>query len=278
MTTVAQAFNQGMNVWQENQDAPWGKLRYKMVLANLALHLTKPNQAILDVGGGNGIEGILLAQQGHHVTLVDFSSEMLKAARSTVDGLNLSSQVMLQQADVIDLPQLFGNEQFDVVLLHNVLQYVPDADAALRAIHAVLRADGFLSLGIINPYSEVLGPALRELDLVTALDNIGTKVKKQNIFGLTHPLYTLEELEQMLHRCGFRLQTFYGVRSLCDYIADNERKADPIFFAQLEQLEMALRDQYPFKLIARFWHLIAVKISPGQPEFEGLVSQSSGKV
>lgn len=91
-------------------------------------------------------------------------------------------------------------------------------------------------------------------------------------------IYTLEELEQMLHRCGFRLQTFYGVRSLCDYIADNERKAAPVFFAQLEELEMALRDQYPFKLIARFGHLIAVKISSDQPEFKGLVSQSSGQV
>lgn len=261
MTDIANAFNQGMDLWKENQDAPWGKLRYKMVLANLALHLTKPNQTILDVGGGNGVESILLAQQGHYVTLVDFSHEMLDAARTTIESLHLSSQVTLQQADVVDLPQLWSHEQFDVVLLHNVLQYVPDAEAALRAIHAMLQDNGILSLGIINPYSEVLGPALREFDLATALENIGTKVKKQNIFGLSHPLYTLEELEQMLNRCGFRLQTFYGVRSLCDYIADNERKADPVFFTQLEQLEMALRDQYPFKLIARFWHLIAVKIS-----------------
>jgi len=259
MTAVAQAFDKGMDLWQENQDAPWGKLRYTLVLANLALHLTKPQQKILDVGGGNGVESILLAQQGHHITLVDFSNEMLTAARITIDRLNLESQVTVQQADVVDLPQLFVDKRFDVVLLHNVLQYVPDTDTALRAIHAVLQDDGFFSLGIINPYSEVLGPALRELDLATALDNIGTKVKKQNIFGLTHPLYTLEELEQMLNHCGFRLQTFYGVRSLCDYIADNERKTDPAFFAQLEALEMAVRDKVPFKLIARFWHLIADK-------------------
>lgn len=64
-----------------------------MVLANVALHLTKLNQAILDVSSGNGIKEILLAQQGHPVTLVDFSSEMVKAARSTVDGLNLSSKL-----------------------------------------------------------------------------------------------------------------------------------------------------------------------------------------
>ena len=66
MTAVAQAFDKGMDLWQENQDAPWGKLRYTLVLANLALHLTKPQQKILDVGGGNGVESILLAQQGHH--------------------------------------------------------------------------------------------------------------------------------------------------------------------------------------------------------------------
>ncbi|MCE7982080.1 MAG: hypothetical protein DYG89_12870 [Caldilinea sp. CFX5] len=48
MTNVAQAFNHGMDVWKENQEAPWGKLRYRMVNANLALHLTEPNQVILD--------------------------------------------------------------------------------------------------------------------------------------------------------------------------------------------------------------------------------------
>jgi S-adenosylmethionine-dependent methyltransferase len=104
MTDIANAFNQGMDLWKENQDAPWGKLRYKLVLANLALHLTKPNQTILDVGGGNGVESILLAQQGHQITLVDFSHEMLDAARTTIARLHLSSQVTLQQADVVDLP------------------------------------------------------------------------------------------------------------------------------------------------------------------------------
>jgi S-adenosylmethionine-dependent methyltransferase len=259
MTEIAQAFNQGMDIWKDNQAAPWGKLRYTMVMANLAGHLSKTSQSILDMGGGNGLESMLLAQQGHQITLADFSTEMLVAAQQAIKEAGLAAQISVVKTDIEELPTLFAEASFDVVLLHNVLQYVPNPEAALRSIHHVLRPDGFLSLGIINPYSEVLGPALREFDLATAFGNIDTKVKKVNIFGLEHPLYTLDELNQLLQRTGFELKAHYGVRCLCDYIADNDRKSDPAFFAQLEQLEMAIRDKYPFYLIARFWHVIAEK-------------------
>lgn len=35
--------------------------------------------------------------------------------------------------------------------------------------------------------------------------------------------------------------------------------SDPAFFAQLEKLEMAVRDKFPYYLTARSWHLIAHK-------------------
>lgn len=259
MNQTAEAFNQGMTAWKENQAAPWGRLRYTIVLANLAPHLGQAPQRILDMGGGNGAESILLAQQGHEVTLVDFSSVMLAEAQTTITDLELTKQVALQQADVIELPTLFAPASFDAVLFHNVLQYVPDPHAALQAIHHVLHPKGFLSLSILNPHSEVLAATLRELDLDTALAKVNSKEKEQNIFGLDHPLYELTELHQMLANAGFVVEALYGVRCLNDYIADNERKSDPAFFAQLEALELVVRDKYPYYLLARFYHLIARK-------------------
>jgi S-adenosylmethionine-dependent methyltransferase len=259
MNKIAQGFNQGIEVWKENQAAPWGRLRYTMVMANLEPHLETAQQ-ILDVGGGNGTESILLAQRGHRVALVDFSTEMLAQGKHAIENAGLSTQITQYQADVVDLPKLFEQGNFDTALFHNVLQYVPNPAEALEAIAWVLAPNAILSFGIINPYSEVLIPALRELDLVKALDNVDTKVKQSNIFGQSHPLYDLDELKQLLSNAGFVVEHHYGVRCLCDYIADNDIKTDPESFAKLEQLEMAVRDKYPYNMIARFWHLIARRI------------------
>jgi S-adenosylmethionine-dependent methyltransferase len=49
----------------------------------------------------------------------------------------------------------------------------------------------------------------------------------------------------------------YGIRCISDYLADNTRKFDPVFFADLERLEYAMSDKNPYRLIARFVHFIA---------------------
>jgi hypothetical protein len=40
---------------------------------------------------------------------------------------------------------------------------------------------------------------------------------------------------------------------------DNERKSEPNTLAQLEELELALSAEYPYKLLARFFQVIAQK-------------------
>ena len=44
-----------------------------------------------------------------------------------------------------------------------------------------------------------------------------------------------------------------------DYWGDNERKAEPNTLAQLEELEFALSAEYPYKLLARFFQVVARK-------------------
>jgi S-adenosylmethionine-dependent methyltransferase len=51
----------------------------------------------------------------------------------------------------------------------------------------------------------------------------------------------------------------YGIRTICDFIADNEIKFDPDFYQKLETLELALSDKEPYKFLARFYHFIAQK-------------------
>ena len=71
---------------------PWGQLRYRIAQANLAEHLPPSPGHCLDVGGGNGLDVLPLAQQGHTITLFDYSIQMLKHAQREATKAHLNEQ------------------------------------------------------------------------------------------------------------------------------------------------------------------------------------------
>lgn len=56
MKATSQTFDSSIDAWNNYQDAPWGKLRYRMVEANLSRHLPPLPAQVLDLGGGNGFK------------------------------------------------------------------------------------------------------------------------------------------------------------------------------------------------------------------------------
>jgi S-adenosylmethionine-dependent methyltransferase len=260
---TGQSFDQGMEAWQAWQAAPWGRLRYRVTAANLGRHLPERPLHILDLGGGNGRDAVPLAKQGHTVTVLDFSAEMLANGRQLAEAEGV--QVTFQEGDVRQLVDYFAAAAFEVVLCHNVLQYVGEAiTAVLQAIHHVLKPDGLLSLIITNPYAEVYTQALREHDLEAALAAVDSRTRYVTTFEATITRHTDEALREMLQTAEFTLLHQYGIRALCDFIADNDLKYDPDFYEKLETLELALSDREPYKFLARFYHFIAQKMVIGE--------------
>ena len=64
----------------------------------------------------------------------------------------------------------------------------------------------------------------------------------------------------MLVSLGCAIEGDYGIRCMCDYWGDNERKSDPAIFEQIEELEFALTAKHPYKLLARNLQVIARKL------------------
>ncbi len=77
MATSATIFDQNIERWDNEQSQPWQKLKYKLVHAHLMKHMGGGQWHILDAGGGNGLDSIPFAEEGHRVKIVDFSREML---------------------------------------------------------------------------------------------------------------------------------------------------------------------------------------------------------
>ena len=97
----------------------------------------------------------------HHGGMVDFLRE--SGAVESAVGLELSEEVVasspfqpderfrLEVADALDLPA--GTEPCDLVLLHDVLEHIPDHDRALTAIRALLSESGRVFISFPPYYS-----------------------------------------------------------------------------------------------------------------------------
>ena len=100
----------------------------------------QPGERILDVGCGPGFYCLELAEevgdQGA-VVGIDSSEPMLSLAQRRCEGLG---QVGFKKGDALSLP--VEDESFDAALSVQVLEYVPDATAALGEILRTLKPGG----------------------------------------------------------------------------------------------------------------------------------------
>lgn len=104
-----------------------------------ALH-PHPGESILDIGSGPGFLAADIATatgQTGVVRGVDISEPMIDLARDHCKHL---PWVSLSRADATNLP--FEDASFNAAISTQVLEYVPDVDAALAEMHRVLQADG----------------------------------------------------------------------------------------------------------------------------------------
>jgi S-adenosylmethionine-dependent methyltransferase len=257
----ADSFEERLTTYTEHQNKPWGRLRYTLASANLKRHISGAALTILDAGGGNGVEAIPLALQGHSVALLDCSAEMLAEARHMAKASNIVGSLSYHQDSIASIPTLFPDPQFDVILCHNVVEYLGDLDTALEAICHPLKSRGFISVIVANRYSEPYRLALQESNPQAACSSLDSTFIASKIFGAARQAYAPDELCRSLEEAGCSVVGQYGIRCVNDYIADNEIKNDPSFLAELEKLEYALSDRHPYWLLARFIHIIAQRVA-----------------
>jgi len=256
---TADEYDAVVDEWKEWQSYPWSKLLYSISRFNIQRHLENHPIQILDIGGGNGLNSIHFAQQGHSVTLLDYSPAMLSEAKQAVEKEEISGQITICQADAGAIQKLFQGQQFDLILCHLMIEFVPEPRSVLQNICELIAPGGLLSILDANRYSEVYRKAIQANDLVAALNVVDTKEYFHPWFSRLTPLFSSAEMIDILQANGCEVVGDYGIRCLCDYLP-NEPKYEMEYFKKLEQLERKLTDIYPYNLLARFYQVIMQKV------------------
>jgi S-adenosylmethionine-dependent methyltransferase len=258
MPTDNQTFDSHLETWKREQAMPWQRVRRKVEISNLLHHVGQSGLRILDAGGGNGYPSIPFAQNGCQVVVADYSEAMVSDGRRLMSELGLDKDVSFILTRLEDLSSVIHDQEFDVVLCHNVLEYVESVPVVLRSILRPLKSQGVVSITCKNRYSIAYHEAFLRGDLSAARAAIDATETK-TIFESTARAFSVDEIVNMLEGRGCVIQADYGLRCMIDYWGDNERKAEPDTLAQLEELELALSTEYPYKLLARFFQVIARK-------------------
>ncbi len=138
--------------WPEKYDrwfeTPIGKL-VKEFEARLVLDLARPGRGerILDAGCGTGIFTLDLLTAGAHVTGLELSFPMLRAAGKKTAGRSFR----MVQGDMRALP--FADNTFDKAISVTAIEFIEDAHGSIAELFRVTRPGGFVVVASLNSLS-----------------------------------------------------------------------------------------------------------------------------
>lgn len=223
---------------------PWELLLKKMVFAQLG---NVQQLRILDFGSGLGVTANHYAKS-NEVIAVEPSDEVL-CNRFDENGYQ-------QIHGDITAVRTFEDNSFDMILCHNVLEYVPDRLEILREFYRVLRPGGILSVVKHNRPGRVMQMTvlLNEFEKAKALLDGSDGHATQ--YGTIH----YYEDEDLTNWCdNLKIVKVLGIRAFWDLQQNQECHKYPEWQEAMLEMEMRVSEIDVYRNIAFFHHLIIRK-------------------
>ncbi|WP_243408456.1 class I SAM-dependent methyltransferase [Methanobrevibacter woesei] len=171
-----------------------------------------PDDVILDVGCGGGININRMAKDAKKVYGIDYSIESVKLSREVNEKLIDNGQVEIHEGNVKDLP--FEDNTFDIVTAFETVYFWPDIEKCFGEVKRVLKPGGTFLIGMESNGS----------------DNFIMKFWKHFI---DMELYTDKEITSFLQNNDFS--------EITSYIRDGRKKQEII---KINGKETRVNDDY----------------------------------
>ncbi len=242
--------------------SPKGKIRQAVLWQQLTEQIpplvNTDKLRVLDAGCGMGQLAARLVKLGHQLTLCDVSNEMLEAAQQLIGQESCLGQGASNQSPAVSYNHLSlqsvaeaVTEPFAVVLCHAVLEWLDDAEAAIKSLAQLVAPNNYLSLTFYNRdaliYRNLINGNLR-------------KVKSGDYAGHPGGLTPGNPLDpgvvfSWLDANAFDVQFKAGVRVFYDYIPRAVR--EKLSLEDVLELEHQFGQMQPYSMLARYIHVVA---------------------
>ena len=226
-----------IQVYLENIRKPWGQLYYDILFDQIQ---DIKGKRVLDFGSGFGLVANHLAKD-NEVLAVEPNQEMVA----------LRAQEHSYQQLVGSLDQLASLEDasFDVILCHNVLEYVEDRKLVLEEFTRLLKPRGLLSIVKHNEVGRVLQTVVFENNTQKALDLLAGQDLETHSMGLAQAYDLATAVEDL----ALEAQDYQGIRVFYG-LQDNRFKSQEGWRESMLKMELAVCQQSPYRDMAFFQH------------------------
>ena len=246
-------------------ETPEGRLRLDLPFSNLQEFLPlpqgKPSVRALDLGCGTGANGLRLARLGFQVTLLDSSPAMLDIAKRAAQEAGITEKIETKNGDADRFSSLFQEGTFDVILCHNILEFVSDPAAVLSGAERALRnSSAILSVLVRNRAGEALKAAILAGDLAAAENNLTAEWGNEALYGGRVRLFTPITTRAMLKAASLEVIAERGVRVMADYLSPRVSLSSE--YERVFALECKLGSRPDFAAVARYTHYLARRAGP----------------
>ncbi len=264
MTGTSMPFDRNVERWRQYQESVKGRLRNDLIRHHLECSIKQIEGKIrvLDAGCGLGDVAALLFDKVGKLVFVDFSGNMIEETKKRLaanDAAFVREKVTFVHGRVEESVASLSKASFDLVLCHNILEYVEAPLATLDGLARILTPGGLLSLVVANRFSEPLKMALAKFDFDAARLAINAKESAADLFdNAPKKTFSLEELEGAIGRSGLKIESRYGVRIFADYLPEAVVQL-PGNYRLLFELEKEAASHIPYINVARYLQVICRK-------------------
>lgn len=230
-------------------EQPWGRMFYEMIYRQLQLS-DSPELDILDYGAGFCVTANHYAEH-HNVTAIEPNAEMrdLRVNDNEYSLLSGGSELLKNIAD----------EEYDVVICHNVLEYADNKAEILKELSRIVKPGGKLSIVKHNLKGRILSNAVLKDEPESALELLNNSFDNaQNMFG-NRDTYDNNFLLKYSDDFGLTCENILGIRTFFALSSNNKIKHTDMWYKNMLELEMKVCNMDEYKNIAFFNHLIFTK-------------------
>lgn len=227
-----------------NELGAWDRLLKKILWKQLE---NIKGKKILDFGSGQGITANHFAAE-NEVTAVEPWDEMLKErwADYSYEMIN----------GTIDVVKKMPDNSFDLIICHNVLEYIDDKAEILQELSRVLKQGGTMSIVKHNRAGRVMQMAVLLDDFDKANDLLDGQDSTASKFGKIR-YYEDDDICKWVP--GLDITKVYGIRTFWDLQQNQDKHGTDEWQDKMQALEMRVSEIPEYRDIAFFHHLILEK-------------------